>query len=115
MRTWTGICAVLVVAAIVLTGCLGLKTPAVSPTAAPTLFIDYQRTGGIAGINDRLVIFDNGVALVSTRTTSREIRLSESDLEQNFSGIYCSAVPDARGELYLPSRWGGFHPVQYQL
>ena len=65
MRRWAGICAVLVVTAVVLTGCLGTKTLPVPDPAEPTLFVDYQRSGGIAGMNDRLVIFDNGVALVS--------------------------------------------------
>jgi len=82
MRTWRGICIVLVVTAIVLAGCLGTKTPAIPDTANPNLFVDYQRTGGIAGVNDRLVIFDNGAALVSSRTTSREILLNKTNLEQ---------------------------------
>ena len=89
MRTGTCIGAMLLVAALVLTGCLGMKAPQVSHPAAPALFVDYQRAGGIAGVNDRLVIFDNGVTLVSNRTTGREILLNQSDLEQ------ISAVFDA--------------------
>jgi hypothetical protein len=113
MRTWTGVCAVLVVTAIVLTGCLGVKTPTVSRPATPTLFVDYQRTGGIAGVNDRLVIFDNGVALVSSRTTSREILLNRSDLE------HISAVFDAGHFSMLEgnytSRRGGADFMQYSI
>ena len=115
MRTWAGIWVVLVVTALVLTGCLGIKTLPVSHPAAPTLFVDYQRTGGIAGVNDRLVIFDNGVTLVSSRTTSREILLNQSDLEQISTVFDSSTVPDARRELHLPPRGSGLHAVQYQL
>jgi hypothetical protein len=113
MKTWTGIGVVLVVAAIVLTGCLGVKTPPVSRPAAPTLFVDYQRTGGIAGVNERLVIFDNGVMLVSSRTASREILLNQSDLEQ------ISALFDTAQFLTLEgnytSRRGGADFLQYSI
>jgi hypothetical protein len=113
MRTWRGICTVLVVTAIVLAGCLGTKTPAIPNTASPTLFVDYQRTGGIAGVNDRLVIFDNGAALVSSRTTSREILLNKTDLEQ------VSALFDAAQFTILEgnytSRRRGADLMQYSI
>jgi hypothetical protein len=113
MTIWTGICAVLVVTAVVLTGCLGVKTPPVSRPAAPTLFVDYQRTGGIAGINDRVVIFDNGITLVSSRATSREILLNQSNLE------HLSAVFDDAGfsrlEGNYTSRRGGADFLQYSI
>jgi hypothetical protein len=113
MRTWKGICAMLVVAAIVLTGCLGVKTPPVSRPAAPTLFVDYQRTGGIAGVNDRLVIFDNGVTLISSRTTSREILLNQSDLEQ-ISAVFEAGQFPMLEENYT-SRRGGADLMQYSI
>jgi hypothetical protein len=113
MKGWAGTGALLVVAAIVLTGCLGVKTPPVPGHEAPTLFVDYQRSGGIAGVNDRLVIFDNGVTLVSSRTTSREILLNQSDLD----GI--SAVFDASQFTLLEgnytSRRGGADLMQYSI
>jgi hypothetical protein len=113
MSTWTGICVVLVVTALVLTGCLGVKTPAAPGPANPALFVDYQRTGGIAGVNDRLVIFDNGVALVSSRTTSREIVLNQSDLE-HISGIF-DAGQFAMLEGNYTSRRGGADLMQYSI
>jgi hypothetical protein len=113
VRTGAGIWVVLVVAALMLTGCLGVKAPAVSRPAAPALFVDYQRTGGVAGVNDRLVIFDNGVTLVSSRTTNREILLNQSDLEQ------ISAVFDTAGfpllEGNYTSRDGGADLMQYSI
>jgi len=90
MKKWTGIGILLLAAALLLTGCLGSKNlPAPTP-ATPTLFVDYQRTGGFAGVNDRLVIFDNGVALVSSRSTSREFSLTRSELE-NISSVFEAA------------------------
>jgi len=58
-----------------------MKAP-LTHTAAPALFVDYQRTGGIAGVNDRLVIFDNGDTLVTSRSTSKEMMLNQSELER---------------------------------
>jgi hypothetical protein len=97
MRTGTCIGVMLLVAALVLTGCLGMKAPQVSRPAAPALFVDYQRAGGIAGGNDRLVIFDNGVTLVSNRTTGREILLNQSDLEQISAVFEAAEFPMLEG------------------
>ena len=113
MRTWTGMYIILVVAALVLTGCLGLKTPPVSRPAAPTLFVDYQRTGGIAGVNDRVVIFDNGVTLVSSRTSSREILLNQSELEQ-ISAVFDVGQFSMLEGNYTTSR-GGADFLQYSI
>jgi len=69
-------------AAVAISGCLGVKTPSVSRPVPPAVFVDYQRTGGIAGLSDRLVIFDNGVAVISRKTVSTEISLNQSDLQR---------------------------------
>jgi len=101
------------VTALVLTGCLGTKTLPVPDPAEPTLFVDYQRTGGIAGMNDRLVIFDNGVALVSGRTTSREIQLNKSDLEQISTVFTTARFTELEGN-YTSLR-GGADFMQYSI
>ena len=61
-------------------GCLGTKTIPVNQTAPPAILIDYHRSGGINGANDRLVIFTNGVAAVSVGSSNTELRLNDSDL-----------------------------------
>jgi hypothetical protein len=104
---------VLVVAAIVLTGCFGVKTPPVSRPAAPTLFVDYQRSGGFAGVDERLVIFDNGVTLVSSRTTSREMLLNQSELEQISALFDAAKFPLLEGNY--TSRRGGADFMQYSI
>lgn len=63
-----------------ISGCLGSRTPPVSRPPAPSVLVDYYRTGGIAGLQDRLVIFDNGVAIVSSRTVNQEIDLNQTDI-----------------------------------
>ena len=63
-------------------GCLSTKMPAVSKPVPPAVFIDYHRTGGIAGTDDRVVIFDNGVAVISSRQVKTEIALNASDLDR---------------------------------
>jgi hypothetical protein len=112
MRTWTCICAMLIVAVLMLTGCLGIKTPLVSRPIAPALFVDFQRTGGIAGVNDRLVIFDNGVTLVSSGTSSREILLNQSDLERISAVFDAAQFPMLEGN-YTSRR--GADLMQYSI
>lgn len=80
----------MLLAAVALSGCLGVKTPPVSRPIPPAVFVDYHRTGGIAGSDDRLVIFDNGIAVISKKTVSREITLNQADLER-ISGIFNEA------------------------
>jgi len=63
-------------------GCLGSRTPPVTRPTVPAILVDYSRTGGIAGIQDRLVIFDNGVAVVSGRTVNQEIELNRTDIDR---------------------------------
>jgi hypothetical protein len=113
MKNRAVICVVLIVTALILAGCLGTKTLPVPNTADPTLFVDYQRSGGIAGINDRLVVFDNGAALVSSRTTSREIQLNQSELEQ-ISQVFAAAQFTALEGNYTSLR-GGADFMQYSI
>ena len=61
-------------------GCLGTKVIPVNKTAPPTILVDYHRAGGIAGANDRLVIFDNGVAAISGGSANTEILLNDTEL-----------------------------------
>ena len=91
---------------MIVSGCLGSRAPLVSRPPIPAVLVDYYRTGGIAGIQDRLVVFDNGVAIVSSRTENHEVELNQTDitriiqlfdqgrfstLEGNYSGRHGSA------------------------
>ena len=81
MKKWL-MCTVLIIVLVAGSGCLGSKTPPVSHPTPPAVLVDYYRTGGIAGFNDRLVIFDNGAAVVSGKTTNQEIVINKTDIER---------------------------------
>jgi hypothetical protein len=71
---------ILVLLVLASAGCLGTKVPAPETQVPPGILVDYHRTGGIAGTNDRLVVFDNGVAVISGRSGSSELLLNQTDL-----------------------------------
>lgn len=84
MRISSGksVCLICLVMAVLLSGCLGERASPQTSDQPPVIFVDYQRTGGIAGVNDRVVIFDNGVTLVSTRKMTTEIALNQTELDE---------------------------------
>jgi len=90
IRKWIAVSIIVILAVVAISGCLGVKTPPVSRPATPAIFVDYHRTGGIAGVDDRLVIFDNGVAVISRKTASMEITLNQTDLDR-ITGIFNEA------------------------
>ena len=49
---------------------------------APAVLVDYYRTGGFAGFDDRLVIFDNGVAVVSGKIVNQEVEINQTDIDR---------------------------------
>lgn len=113
MRAAAGLCAALVIIAAVLSGCTGTKTLPVRNPEEPALLVDYQRSGGIAGLDDRLVIFDNGITLVSGRTTSRELLLSRADIDR-ISAVFDAAQFSALEGNYTSGR-GGADLMQYSI
>jgi hypothetical protein len=82
MKKWLVVFGLFIVAMIMVSGCLGSKTPTVSRPLAPAVLVDYYRTGGFAGFNDRLVVFDNGVAVISGKNVNYEIDLNRSDIDR---------------------------------
>ncbi|MEI8331162.1 MAG: hypothetical protein WCF90_05875 [Methanomicrobiales archaeon] len=90
MRKWMVAFIVMILVAIALPGCLGVKPPSVSSPTLPSVFVDYKRVGGVAGFDDRLVIFDNGAAVISRKTVSTDIALNQSDLDR-ITGIFNEA------------------------
>jgi hypothetical protein len=82
MKKWLVIFGLFIIAIIMVSGCIGTKTPSVSGPTAPAVLVDYYRTGGFAGFNDRLVIFDNGVAVISGKNLNYEIELNQSYIDR---------------------------------
>lgn len=99
--------------AILLSGCLGAKSPSLISSAPPGVFVDYQRTGGIAGVNDRVVIFDNGITVISGRTVNTEITFNQTELER--IGILFSENKFSALEGNYTSRRSGADLMQYRI
>jgi hypothetical protein len=80
IRKWIIIFSVFLLSAVLSSGCLFTKTPAATPSAPPAIFVDYHRTGGFAGLDDRLVIFDNGDGIISSKSRTLEISVNQTEL-----------------------------------
>ncbi len=105
---------VLVLAAAAITaGCLGNRIIPDTTPAPPAIFLDYHRTGGIAGFDDRLIIFENGAGLLSTRAINREIQVNASE-RARISRLFETAGFDALQGTYT-SRRGGADLMHYSI
>jgi hypothetical protein len=102
-----------IIAAVLLSGCLGFKTTPVSSPAPPAVFVDYQRTGGIAGLNDRVVIFDNGFGVISGRRVTTEISFNRSEMVR--IGNLFSENKFVTLDANYTSRRGGADFMQYTI
>jgi hypothetical protein len=45
------------------------------------ILVDYKRTGGIAGFNDHLTVYENGVTVVTTKNTENSYTLSSDEIK----------------------------------
>jgi hypothetical protein len=114
INRWMGaslICMMII--AIACTGCLGAKTPPVSRPPAPAVLVDYYRAGGVAGYDDRLIIFDNGAAVVSTKAGSRTIVLNATVIA-GISDLFTQAQFSMLQTNY-PAPRGGSDLIRYSL
>jgi len=98
---------------VVLSGCLGSKTIPGSQPQSPAVLVDYYRTGGIAGFNDRLVIFDNGIALVSSKTINSEIDLDQTDIDRIITLFDQAQFPKLEGNY--SARPGSVDLIKYTI
>ena len=103
----------MIILCVAFTGCIGVKTPPVTRPPAPAILVDYYRTGGTGGFDDRLVIFDNGAAIVSTKTGSREIVLNTTEIEK-ISNLFTEGQFSMLQANY-PSPRGGNDLVKYSI
>ncbi|WP_321504835.1 hypothetical protein [uncultured Methanoregula sp.] len=113
IRKWIIAGSIVLLAVLVCSGCLGVKTSPVTETAAPAVLVDYQRTGGTAGLDDRLVLFDNGEGIVSSKTKNTIIMLNQSDLD-HISAVF-GETQFSMLEGNYTSRRGGADFIQYRI
>jgi hypothetical protein len=102
-----------IITAVLLSGCLGLKTSPSPGQVPPTVFVDYQRTGGIAGMSDRVVIFDNGAAIISGRRVNTEISFNRTEMVRIGNLFRQNNFPSLEGNY--TSRRGGADFIQYTI
>ena len=77
------------------------------------MLVDYYRTGGLAGFDDRLVIFDNGVAVVSSKTVNQEIEISKTDIDRIITLFNQSQFPMLEGSY--SARPGSTDLIKYTI
>ena len=68
-----------------------------------TVLVDYTRTGGIAAFDDRLVIFNDGQAVFSRRTTKGEFTLPPDRLSELKSLLSEADFPSLASSYPAPS------------
>jgi hypothetical protein len=77
------VAAITVLAALVfLAGCATDNPGPVNSHSAPTLVVQYTRTGGIAAFDDRLVVFENGQAVYSRGNKTGEFTVPPAQLTE---------------------------------
>jgi hypothetical protein len=94
-------------------GCLGTRTHETASPTPPAVMLDYHRIGGIAGVDDRLVIFDNGQAVISTRAVNREFQVNQSELSR-LDRLFMQAEFDTLQGNYT-ARYGGADLMRYSI
>jgi hypothetical protein len=113
IRNWIIVFVVFLLVAVAAAGCLGVRTPPVAKPTPPAILLEYHRVGGIAGLDDHLVIFDNGAAVFSSRTINRELSLNQSDLDQ-ITALFSDAQYSMLERNYT-SRQGGADLIHYTI
>jgi len=98
----------LVIIAIMAVG--ACRLPATSPAAesitmAPDLLLDYQRSGGIAGLDDHLLITNSGVITLTRKGQAFGGQLDAAQM-QNLQATLAAAQFATLDAEYLPARQG---------
>lgn len=79
--------------------------PSCAKTASSATLVEYRRTGGIAGLDDHLIVRANGQATLTRRDQRYEFALERETLSQLQSLLDNAQFTRLSGE-YLPSQPG---------
>ncbi len=110
---WITASLVFLILAVMASGCLGARAPDLVHPTPPAVTVAYHRAGGSDGIDDRLVIFDNGAAVISTRSVNREIQVNQTELAK-INGLFEQAGFDSLQGNYT-SRHGDADFMHYSI
>jgi hypothetical protein len=69
------------IALVGVSGCMEQPVKNTTPVPGPALIVEYYRTGGIAGVEDHLVIFENGAVVYSGRQGRGGFILNRSEVD----------------------------------
>ena len=81
MRGFVAYFPVLILIAASISGCLSEQETNGYSSSPPGILLDYHRTGGIAGFDDYLIVFENGESVISTRQGSGTVVLNPDSLK----------------------------------
>ncbi len=93
--------------ALCVIGCTGTASQVSSP------LIDYHRSGGIRGIDDRLVIRDDGTATLSRNGKSSEVTVTSDVMDRLRRALGQSQFGGLRSEYEAPR--GGADMYDYAI
>ena len=82
-----------------LIGCLSTSSP------EHVSFLEYRRSGGIVGIDDHLIIQDDGTAVLTRKRARSALTLGDEVMDELRSLLRATTFHTLRKE-YLPSRAG---------
>lgn len=72
-------------------------------TDEPAPLIEYSRTGGVAGLDDHLVLFANGSGTVTSRGITRSVRVPHPLMEDLISHITAADFPTLKEHYPAPT------------
>ena len=90
--------------AIVTIVLVGILASCVAMPSQGTL-IEYRRTGGFVGFDDRLVVNANGRTILTRKSERYEFTISRDTMDRLMSALNSAEITKLRSE-YLPSRKG---------
>ncbi|HVP94005.1 MAG TPA: hypothetical protein VMS89_02420 [Methanoregulaceae archaeon] len=104
--SWLSAVALLLIMSVCMSGCMEEPVKNITPPPGPALVVDYYRTGGIAGADEHLVIFENGAVVYSGQSGRGAYFINGSSLaglkdlfrSTNFAGMnesYPAPTPGA--------------------
>lgn len=93
---------------LLLLGCIlslaGMAGCTSTDTSSPVV-VEYHRTGGFAGFNDTVVVYENGTAEVSRHGDLSEVALDADDIQRIQSMTTSDAFLSLQDE-YVPAQQG---------
>lgn len=101
----------LIAGLLVIAGCTESRTISSGNTTLPDILVEYHRTGGLAGVDDHLVVFDNGDATILTRSKSASFHLNGTELD-NLDTLFAKASFQNLSPNYT-ARFSGYDYYTY--